>query len=263
MKKPSTLSLLFLIAGTSVLAQTDITTTIDPSRAAAAMRIAIPFPQVPPPVSADVIREGFFAPLTRDLAGSGVFAIAPLPPNIPIGPDLAKRSGAHVYLKLNVSQEGETFLIEARLLDTTGAQVFGKRYRGASGALSRIGHTLANDLVRTINGRPGIFLSQIAFASNRDGNWEIYLMDWDGSNQRRITRHGALSILPSWAPDNERMVYTSFARGTSDMYVISRQGGGRIRVHTGLGLNTSATFSPISNEIAFVGSLNGNPDIYV
>ena len=72
------------------------------------------------------------------------------------------------------------------------------------------------ELLRTVNGRPGVFLSQIAFASNRTGNWEIWLMDWDGANQRRITNHGTISILPSWSPDNERMVYTSFARGTSD-----------------------------------------------
>src|ERR1044072_8959766 len=88
-------------------------------------------------------------------------------------------------------------------------------------------------------------------------------MDWDGGNQRRITYHNALSILPSWSPDNERMVYTSFTRGTSDMYILHRRGGGRIRIHTGLPLNTSATFSPVGNDIAFVGSVNGNPDIYV
>src|SRR5206468_43068 len=128
---------------------------------------------------------------------------------------------------------------------------------------TKTAHMIADAMVRAINGKPGIFLSQIAFASNRDGAWEIYLMDWDGGNQRRITTHNGLSILPSWSPDNERMVYTSFARGTSDMYIINRRGGARIRVHTALSLNTSATFSPIGNDIAFVGSVNGNPDIYV
>ena len=152
---------------------------------------------------------------------------------------------------------------EARLLDTTGVSQFGKRYRGTAPALSRMAHMIANDLVRTINGKPGIFLSQIAFASNRSGSYEIWLMDWDGANQRQISRHNALSILPSWSPDNDRMVYTSFTRGTSDMYIINRRGGGRIRLPTGLGLNTSATFSPISSDIAFVGSIAGNPDIYL
>src|SRR5205814_3333113 len=159
--------------------------------------------------------------------------------------------------------EEKGYVIDARLIDTTGKEQFSQRYHGTQGALTRMAHIIANDLVRMANGKPAVFLSQIAFASNRDGAFEIYLMDWDGGNQRRITYHNGLSILPSWSPDNERMVYTSFARGTSDMYIINRRGGGRIRIHTALSLNTSATFSPIGNDIAFVGSVNGNPDIYV
>ena len=31
--------------------------------------------------------------------------------------------------------------------------------------------------------------TKVAFASSRDGNWEIYVMDGDGSHQRRVTLH--------------------------------------------------------------------------
>ena len=261
--------LTLLLAG-SALAQTDITTTIDPSRATPVVRIAVPFPDLAPsdkpapaPVNANEVRQGFFAPLTRDIAYSGIFAIAPLPPSVPVTPDLLKRVGAQYHLKLNVWTEADGYVIEGRLLDADGASQLGKRYRSPASALARTAHMLANELLKIVNGRPGVFLSQIAFASNRSGNWEIWLMDWDGANQRRITNHNALSILPSWSPDNERMVYTSFVRGTSDMYIINRRGGGRSRVHSALALNTSATFSPVSNDIAFVGSVRGNPDIYL
>jgi hypothetical protein len=36
-----------------------------------------------------------------------------------------------------------------------------------------------------------------------------------------------------------------------------------MRINSGLALNTSATFSPVGNDIAFVGSVRGNPDIYL
>jgi len=255
------LALLFATAAFPLAAQTQIQTTIDPNKAIQIARIAVPRPETTLPL--ETINTPFFAPLTRDLAYSGVFAIAPIPPNIPAGADLAKAAGAQFVLALKIEQDGQDFLVDARMLDSTGAMQFGKRYRGASGALARIAHMMANDLVRAVNGKPGIFLSMIGFASNRSGTFEIWLMDWDGANQRQITRHNALSILPSWSADNERMVYTSFARGTSDMYVISRRGGARTRVATGLNLNTSATFSPVSNDIAFVGSVAGNPDIYL
>lgn len=257
------LSLMVAFAATALSAQTQIQTTIDPSKATNVVRIAIPFPDLERGMDVQQINSTFFAPLTRDIAQSGIFAIAPLPPNIRPTPDLLRRISALYVLNLNLRMEEQDFIIEARMIDTTGATQLGKRYRGPAAALTKIAHTIANDLVRIVNGKPGIFLSQIAFASNRDGAWEIYLMDWDGGNQRRITYHNGLSILPSWSPDNERMVYTSFSKNASDMYVINRRGGGRIRIHTGLNLNTSARFSPVSNEIAFVGSVNGNPDIYV
>jgi TolB protein len=240
--------------------QTQIQTTINPSQATTIVRIAVPRPEGTVPQES---LEQFFGPLTRDLAGSGVFAIAPIPPNIAATVDLAKAANAQFVLSLKARQDEQDYVIEARLIDTTGAMQFGKSYRGIAAVLPRMAHMLANDLVRIINGRPGIFLSQIAFASNRTGRYEIWLMDWDGANQRRITAHNALALLPSWSPDNDRMVYTLFNQGRSEMYIINRRGGGRIRLPTGLGLNTSATFSPISNDIAFVGSVAGNPDIYV
>lgn len=265
------LTFLAMVLAMPAFAQTTtITDTMNPSEAAAVVRIAVPFPELRPagaaatqPVSAEEVRQAFFGSLTRDIAYSGIMAIAPVPPSVPITPELLKTINAQLHLQLNVWTEGGEYVVEARLNDQSGASQLKKRYRAPAAALSRTAHMLANEIVRTLNGRPGVFLSQIAFASNRTGNWEIWLMDWDGANQRKITNHGAISILPSWAPDNERMVYTSFARGTSDMYIINRRGGGRTRVNSGLALNTSATFSPVSNDIAFVGSVSGNPDIYL
>jgi TolB protein len=265
------LSLVLVLAAASVFGQTQIQTSIDASKAQTVMRIAIPFPALPAGVDPQKINALFFAPLTRDISESGVFAIAPLPPNVPPTPDLLKRISAAYLLDLGITTQPRTvegnpeteYLVDVRLLDTTGAQGFGKRYRASEAALTKAAHQIASEIVRSVNGKPGIFASQVAFASNRSGVWEIWLMDWDGGNQRRITYHNALSILPSWSPDNERMVYTSFSRNASEMYIINRRGGGRIRLHTGLGLNTSARFSPLGNDIAFVGSVNGNPDIYV
>jgi len=269
--KRSIFALVLLTAAPAAFAQTEVHGTLNANQAANILRIAVPFPTLGPSTAtpnavnttAEVVNEPFFAPLTRDIAWSGVFAIAPLPPGVPLTPELAKQVKADRMLRINIYQQDQDFVVEARYSDSTGTSILGKRYRGQAAALGRIAHTLGNDLVRAETGKPGIFMSQIAFASSRDGHWEIYLMDWDGSNQRRITTHKALSILPSWSADNERMVYTSFANGMSQMYIINRRGGGRIRVPTGLGLNTSATFSPIGNDIAFVGSVAGNPDIYL
>ena len=252
-----------LLSTTSFAQQKQIRVDIRRDQAAGSIRLTVPFPELGQEVSAEVMESGFFRVLQRDLAYSEIFTLIPLAPGVEASLENAKRIGAQAYLRLNTEVDVSGFSIEARLFDAgSGALQMGKRYRGPQASLGKIAHTLANDLVLYFNGSPGLFLSQIAFISTRDGEREIYLMDYDGSNQRRITWHSTLTLMPAWSPDNERLVYTSFLRGTSDLYIVNRRGGGRIRLNTNVNLNSSPAFSPDGRQIAFVGSVRGNPEIY-
>ncbi len=48
---------------------------------------------------------------------------------------------------------------------------------------------------------------RIAFQSNRDGNWEIYVANADGSDVRRLTDDDAQDGEPSWSPDGKRIAF--------------------------------------------------------
>jgi Tol biopolymer transport system component len=50
---------------------------------------------------------------------------------------------------------------------------------------------------------------QMAFASKRDGIYQIYAMNADGSNVRRLTKHNAEDSNPAWAPDGVAIAYIS------------------------------------------------------
>jgi len=107
--------------------------------------------------------------------------------------------------------------------------------------------------------------SKIAFASNRDGNWEIYVMNADGSNQTRITNDPAIDNEPTWSPDSSRIAFVKMPESTSsaEIYVINADGTNESRLTTNSWYEYSPAWSPDGTELAFVSEQNGNAEIYL
>ena len=68
--------------------------------------------------------------------------------------------------------------------------------------------------------------AQIAFSSNREGNYEIYVMDINGKNPRRLTKNRHADLHPSWSPDGKHLVFSSKRDGgiTYEIYVMDADG---------------------------------------
>ena len=66
--------------------------------------------------------------------------------------------------------------------------------------------------------------AQIAFQSNRDGNYEIYVMSINGKNQRRLTKNRVSDRLPSWSPDGKQIAFESNRDGNREIYVMDADG---------------------------------------
>ena len=56
---------------------------------------------------------------------------------------------------------------------------------------------------------PSFATSKIAFDTDRDGNFEIYVMDADGSNQVNLTNSAAADRRPAWSPDGSKIAFMS------------------------------------------------------
>ncbi|HCK16724.1 TPA: hypothetical protein DHW51_21535, partial [Candidatus Poribacteria bacterium] len=59
---------------------------------------------------------------------------------------------------------------------------------------------------------------RIAFVSDRDLNYEIYVMDSNGNNLRRLTNHLGEDESPSWSPDGQRIAFVSNRNGRFNIY---------------------------------------------
>jgi TolB protein len=207
----------------------------------------------------------------RDLENSGYFEI--------IGPDRIgavkwsndmqrdvepfRALGAETLLLGDVRAEGDRIVFEGRLFDIASAQpILAKRYRGSFTVTRRIGHTFADEVIRYLVGKPGISLSSIAFTSDRSGHKEIWVMDYDGQNQRRITGHRSTSMSPAWSPSGDALAYTSFFNGPPSIYVADMATNRKQPVVTSGSMNTTPTFSPDGGRVAFARSVEGNVEIF-
>ena len=109
--------------------------------------------------------------------------------------------------------------------------------------------------------------SRIAFTSisgsREDGNWDIYVMDADGSDITQLTLSQAKDDNPSWSPNGSRIAFTSQRDGNEEIYVINADGTGVTRLTNNSAGDWGPSWSPDGQRIAFVSTRNGNDEIYV
>jgi LysM repeat protein len=66
--------------------------------------------------------------------------------------------------------------------------------------------------------------SRVAFMSARDGNWEVYTVNMDGSGLKRLTNNAAQDGLPSWSPDGKSIAFVSNRDGAWAIWAMDASG---------------------------------------
>jgi len=93
---------------------------------------------------------------------------------------------------------------------------------------------------------------RIAFVSDRDGDWEIYVMNADGTDQRRLTRSPGTDRAPAWSPDGSRIAFESDRGGDFDIYVIGSDGADERLLVDRSGNDLEPRWSPDGDRIACI-----------
>jgi len=105
-------------------------------------------------------------------------------------------------------------------------------------------------------------IGKIAFASDRDGNFEIYLMDADGGGQTRLTENAGEDHGPAWSPDGQRLAFVSTRDGNAEIYVMNADGTGQIRLTNNTASDLAPAWTRDGSQIGFVTNRDGNDEIY-
>ena len=101
--------------------------------------------------------------------------------------------------------------------------------------------------------------TRIAFHSHRDGNWEIYVMNSDGSEQTRLTDNPGEDTFPSWSPDGSRLIFSSATIGYTDIYMINVDGTGLTQLTDDPAPEYDPSWSPDGSIIAFTRAVDEDP----
>jgi len=216
--------------------------------------------------------------LYNDLKNSGIFdMVSPSmePPEMPGAPGeihldqwAAAPSNAAMVVFGNIAVSGGRVTVQGYLFDAKNPQtpqILGKQYSDDAAVENtrQVAHRFADEIIARLGGGlDGICETHIYYVSNRSGNKEIWVMDYDGYNQHQVTHLGTISLSPRVSPDNSRVAFSSLGREGWTIRMYSLTLHRPVRFVSPGGTSLSPAWSSDGTRIAFSSSRTGDNEIY-
>jgi TolB protein len=218
------------------------------------------------------------------LVGRDTYKTIPTPASLEqVALDRWKEIGVDGLIVGTVRKTPSGATVQFRLVNVaSGQSAMAKEYSGSAASLQaaasrQYAHTISDEVHEQQRGLMGVARTKLAFTSDRDGDRikgpvadrgvsNLYISDYDGARQVRVTISKALDISPVWAPDGRAIAFSSWRSGYQDLYILFPYGGPPLQNPT-RGTSDKQSYlpawSPSGDKIAFTSSRDGNPEIYV
>ena len=189
--------------------------------------------------------------------------------------------GADFVLMGGVRETAGKLDVEIRIINLRGAnagrQEFSQTYGGCTLTNPRFcAHSIADDIHQKKRNLMGVARTRIAFTSDRDADAmdgrpavegqgkAVFLMDYDGASQRRVTPNKSINVGAAWGPDGRTLAYASYLSSRPDIYMTLLDGRAPTRPAHGTQdiHNWNPAFSPDGSKMAFTTNRSGRPGYY-
>ena len=104
----------------------------------------------------------------------------------------------------------------------------------------------------------------LAFASNQNRYWDLYLLELASGNILRMTDTLQFDASPSWSPDGAFLAYESYQKGYLGIFIRSIKDFSQVYPLTqDSATNTNPAWSPLGRQIAFISNRSGEPEVWI
>ncbi len=170
--------------------------------------------------------------------------------------------GAEGLVRGKISGRDSDLKIQLLLYDVPRQKVLiGKEYDGDINLVKQIADRFSNEILKFYTGELGVFGSQIAFTSRIGRFKELYIADIDGSGVRQLTREYGLAVAPTWSPNGQTILYTSYQQRVPQLFLYrfsERKGRPITNTKT---LEIGGSFAPDGRSFATAVSLGKQSNI--
>jgi TolB protein len=189
-----------------------------------------------------------------------------------------KQLGADGLVIGTVGKTATGVVVQMRAIDVgSGRSAMAKEYSGTLRDPRRYAHLISDDIHLRQRALNGVARTKLMFASDRDGERiqgsmedrnisNIYMSDYDGFNQQRVTVTRSIDIAPAWSPDGQAIAYTSYRSRFPDIfvqYLFNTRPYTKPASGSPENQNYLPAWSPDGNSLAFVSNRDHNNEIYV
>lgn len=186
-----------------------------------------------------------------------------------------KSKAVQYLLRLEFSKSGGGISFSYEAWDSLkGEKIYSEEGPFSEGRMRELGHGLSDKTYQKITGKKSIFNSRIVFVSDVyskkgvDKTTELFIMDFDGANVKKLTSHGGVVLSPAFSHDGRKILYSLIntkvtkARNVA-LRMIDLDSGADTLISNRAGINSGAVFMPDGNSIALTLSHVGNAEIFV